>query len=217
MRKFLALIALIILPVWVSAEETVESTAEPTTTTKSSTETEQVKEDKIKIENIEFTYYHGDGCSHCAKVNAYYAQNDILKKYNLTKKEVWKVKTNQMEFSQVLNALGVEQGWVPFLLIYDKNKTKEEGRFSYLSGDTPIISYFKDLEKLREDSGIDTFLNEENANNEEEDTAVATETDSDSKTENENNTKAIALLILWGLIVLSFGGLVIYKGKENEK
>lgn len=203
MKKVIALLALALIPALASAEEVTVTTTETPVTEEVKKEDTQKKLDPKT--DLEFTYYWGDGCSHCAKVNAYFGQNDILKKYNIKKKEVYNDRNNQMEFGAVLEALNVERGGVPFMVILDKTKdTGDKARFSYISGDTPMISMFKDFEK-----GNSNLSN--NSDTLEEETDLGNDIIDDK--EKSDNNSAMLLLVLGLIILAGFGGLVFYKGK----
>lgn len=195
MKKTLALLALILAPILASADEV------KTTKLEELTSTEKKLDPKT---DFEFTYYWGDWCSHCAKVNAYFGQNDILKKYNIKKKEVYNDRNNSMEFWAVLEALNVESGGVPFMVILDKTKEIwDESRFSYISWDAPVISMFKDFEK-----GNNDVLTPEDDNSN-----LGNDISTEKETENNSNNSAALLLILGLLILTGFGVLIFYKGK----
>lgn len=208
MKKVLALLAVLLIPALASAEEvTTETINTETPTIDTETTQENTEEETNPKTDLEFTYYWGDGCSHCAKVNAYFAQNDILKKYNVKKKEIYNDKNNQMEFQAVLNALGVERWGVPFFVIYDKTKEDSDpSRFSYLSGDTPVINMFKDFEKGNTKKALEPKNNDEN-------NGANDLTEQNSNNEDKSNNAAAMLLILGLVILAGFGGLIFYKGK----
>lgn len=79
-------------------------------------------------------FYYGDGCSHCAKVEDFFNQNNLYDKYDIQKKEVFFDDTARDEFIQLLNKNQIpnDKRGVPVVLIGD----------SMLSGDKEIIENF---------------------------------------------------------------------------
>ena len=77
--------------------------------------------------------YYGDGCPHCANVDAFMSENDILAKLSVTQKEVYKNQTNAAELIARAKACGMtgDSVGVPFLY----NGT------DCIVGDQPIIAY----------------------------------------------------------------------------
>ncbi|MCS7093138.1 MAG: hypothetical protein NZL96_01760 [Patescibacteria group bacterium] len=64
-------------------------------------------------------YYYGEGCPHCRDVEEWLAKNNIEKKINLEKKEVWRNRANAEELIRVARNCGLNQSsiGVPFLYI----------------------------------------------------------------------------------------------------
>lgn len=79
-------------------------------------------------------YFYGNGCPHCADVDAYFKSEDIYSKYNIEKREIYSNGQNAILFNQVMDELGVptRQRGVPTILIGDKT----------LVGGASIISNF---------------------------------------------------------------------------
>jgi glutaredoxin-related protein len=86
----------------------------------------------------EYILFYGNGCPHCAKVEQYFKDNQITKKFDLDQKEVFYNKTNLKEFNGYLEKhnLTYDKIGVPFLLI------TSGADCNYINGDTNIIEYF---------------------------------------------------------------------------
>lgn len=87
----------------------------------------------------EVSYFYSTSCSHCQVVlesgifeNVSGMEDVVLEKYEITSP------VNREKYLDYAGMLGVEGGGIPFLVI------EQEGEFSYLMGDIPII---EDLEK----------------------------------------------------------------------
>lgn len=93
----------------------------------------------------EYIYFYGNGCSHCAKVEKFFNENDIESKYNVKKLEVYFNRDNLQQFSSYIQKLGIDQNkaWVPFLVIESENEC------DYVAGDKKIIWFFQ--EKIAQD------------------------------------------------------------------
>lgn len=98
----------------------------------------------IELQNLEYFYFYGQGCSHCIKVEHYFEQSKMDKKIQISAYEIW----NNPEGLQKLEALlpkvnlSLEEIGTPFLII-----KSADDQYSSLMGDTPIINYFKKLEE----------------------------------------------------------------------
>lgn len=86
----------------------------------------------------EYILFYGNGCPHCAKVEEYIKDNNLIKQLDLVKKEVFFNKTNLKEFNGYLekHTLTYDRIGVPFLIITSGDDC------SYINGDTNIIEYF---------------------------------------------------------------------------
>ena len=87
----------------------------------------------------EISYFYSVGCSHCKVVAESGILDDVsgmegvvVNKYEITSP------INREKFLDYANMFGVEGGGIPFLVI------EQGGRFSYLSGDVPIIEDLED-------------------------------------------------------------------------
>ncbi len=85
-----------------------------------------------------YEYYWGDGCPHCANVEAFLETWDKKDKITLDKKEVWKNPANANAMLQRAKACSLDTTKlaVPMLVTLDGK---------CLVGDTPIIDYLKGL------------------------------------------------------------------------
>ena len=84
------------------------------------------------------TYFWGNGCPHCQNVDNFLAGWDKKDRVTLDKYEVWYNKKNNQLMQEAYKKCGIEAKnmGVPLLI------TPEE---KCLTGDTPIIEYFKGL------------------------------------------------------------------------
>jgi hypothetical protein len=85
-----------------------------------------------------YEYFWGDGCPHCAVVEEFLSTWEGKGKIVVEKKEVWKNTANANLLSQRADYCNLDKNnlGVPFLFTPDGK---------CLSGDTPIIDYFKSL------------------------------------------------------------------------
>lgn len=145
-----------------------------------------------KKSDVEYVYYWGNWCPHCAKVNAFFDKNQILDKYNVSKKEIWYDRNNAKEMTEVVSALWIpeNQVWVPFMVFKDQ----QTNNYRFLNGDTPIISYFAELEGLSSD---DLAENTEVIKEEKNDSITIT-----TETDNKNNK-----IMLISLIIIVIAGV----------
>ena len=84
----------------------------------------------------EIVIYVGDGCPHCAKVEAYVEEEGYAEIFNLEFKEVYHDSANAMEMGEVADYFGIDlfDRGIPFLV------TATE----YKKGDKPIIDFLDD-------------------------------------------------------------------------
>lgn len=94
----------------------------------------------------EYFYFHGNGCSHCVKVEKFFNENDLVSKYNIKELEIYFNRNNLKTFSDYIEKLWIDpnKAWVPFLVIDSENEC------DYVAGDKKIIWFFQ--EKLIQDS-----------------------------------------------------------------
>jgi cytochrome c biogenesis protein CcdA len=90
----------------------------------------------VEAEN-QIVFFYGQGCPHCAVVEEYFTDNNILSSYPIVIKEIYGNPQNAVEFTATMEALSIpqnEQG-VPAVVIGDQ----------VLMGDKPIIDNFTKL------------------------------------------------------------------------
>lgn len=93
--------------------------------------------------STKYTYFYGQGCSHCIKVENYFETTDIDEKNNIEKYEIWFDQKGRSVLEEKLKhlPLSLEEIGTPFLVI------QKWDNYSPLMWDTPIINYFKTLEQ----------------------------------------------------------------------
>ena len=81
------------------------------------------------------TYFHGEGCPHCAEVDSWMDSRDIEKKYPIDNREIYNNGNNATFFNEMMDRLAVplDQRGVPAVVIGD----------TVLVGDKSIIDNFK--------------------------------------------------------------------------
>ena len=90
-----------------------------------------------------YTYFYGQGCSHCIKVENYFATTNIDEENNVEKYEIRFDQKGRSVLEEKLKhlPLSLEEIGTPFLVI------QKWDTYSSLMWDTPIINYFKTLEQ----------------------------------------------------------------------
>jgi cytochrome c biogenesis protein CcdA len=87
-------------------------------------------------------YFYGETCSHCAVVadSNILEQVEEMENVSLAKYEIYNDQENRDLFSEVSENVGLEksQMGIPFIVI------EQDGKYSYLSGDSPIINNLED-------------------------------------------------------------------------
>lgn len=81
-------------------------------------------------------FFYGIGCPHCAEVEEYFEENDIVERYSVEVKEIYQNQENAVLFNQIMEEQGIPlyQRGVPAVVIGDE----------IIVGDTPIINNFED-------------------------------------------------------------------------
>ncbi|HOG15458.1 MAG TPA: cytochrome c biogenesis protein [Candidatus Absconditabacterales bacterium] len=94
----------------------------------------------------DYVYFYGNGCTHCAKVEKFFDENDVVSKYNVKELEIYFNRNNLKTFSDYIEKLEIDKNkaGVPFLVIDSENEC------DYVAGDKKIIGFFQ--EKLTQDS-----------------------------------------------------------------
>lgn len=88
----------------------------------------------------EYIFFYGNGCTHCAKVEQFFDEENIWWKYDLQMKEIYFNRDNLKEFQSYVDKLWIDssKAWVPFLVIDNENEC------DYVAWDTKIISFFQE-------------------------------------------------------------------------
>lgn len=132
------------------------------------------------IQNSEYFYFYALGCSHCIKVEHYFEQSKIDKKIQISAYEILHdqegIKTLENLLPEV--NLSLTKIGTPFLII-----KSADGEYSSLMGETPIIEYFKQMEKQLPSSA--QTENREKSNNTNPDIIVSNT--ENLRKNNENN------------------------------
>lgn len=86
----------------------------------------------------EYILFYGNGCPDCAKVEQYFKENAITKKFDVKKEEVFFNKRNLKEFNGYLtkHELTYDKITLPFLIITSGQDC------NYINGDQNVIEYF---------------------------------------------------------------------------
>jgi len=84
---------------------------------------------------VEIMIFIGDGCPHCANVEQYVSENDVMSKLPIKYYEVWYNPENQALYAQKAQEVGYTKTGVPLLI--DGN--------NFEIGDGPIIAYIENL------------------------------------------------------------------------
>jgi glutaredoxin-related protein len=88
----------------------------------------------------DYVFFYGNGCPHCAKVEKFFSDNVIEKKFDLVQKEVYFNRVNLKEFQNYADKLKISMDklGVPFLIVNSGEAC------SYINGDQNIITFFQD-------------------------------------------------------------------------
>ncbi len=85
--------------------------------------------------NADIVYYYGRECPHCEKVEKFLEDNDIYKKINFAKKEVWHNKDNGEKLMEAAQKCGINPKKIGVPFVSEKGKC-------YI-GDSDVINFFK--------------------------------------------------------------------------
>jgi len=85
--------------------------------------------------------FYGDGCSHCADVEAFVKANNIEEKVKFTKLEVWYNKNNAALLGQVAQTCKITTSSVGVPFLYDGK--------SCLIGGPDVINFFKNAAGIK--------------------------------------------------------------------
>lgn len=99
---------------------------------------------KQYINDNVYTYYYGQTCSHCKKVEDYLKKTALDQRIHIVPKEVQMNKDNQQELLDQATALNVpiSQVWTPFVVV-----EYVDGKKSSLVGEDEVLTHFKELEQ----------------------------------------------------------------------
>jgi len=86
----------------------------------------------------EIIYFYGEGCPHCANVDAFLQENKIEEKVSFVKKEVFNNNENAKELVGVAQKCGLPSDQVGVPLLWDSPSSK-----CYV-GDVDVINFFKE-------------------------------------------------------------------------
>lgn len=97
-------------------------------------------------------FFYGNWCTHCAKVEKYFNDNNTIKKYKITQKEIYFDVNNRNEFINFWEDFWIPQSklWVPILFVFDDNWSPND----YKIWVKPIIDYFENIDKNTSNTNI---------------------------------------------------------------
>lgn len=92
----------------------------------------------------DYRYFHAQGCSHCLRVEQFFAKTDVDEKIGLQSYEIMTNSEGRQLFLDLVEELGLalDEVGTPFLIV-----KSPEGKRYYTAGDLPIIQHFQELEK----------------------------------------------------------------------
>ena len=93
--------------------------------------------------------FYGQGCPHCADVDAYVKANNIDQKVKWTKLEVWYNKNNAALLAQVAQKCGISTNTVGVPFLYDPPSGEAGGNGKCLVGETDVINFFKNAANIK--------------------------------------------------------------------
>ncbi|MDD5041204.1 MAG: hypothetical protein PHX87_02940 [Candidatus Peribacteraceae bacterium] len=79
--------------------------------------------------------YYGDGCPHCANVEAFVTENNVEQKVQFVRKEVYKNKSNAREMGRVAKSCGFPTDNIGIPFFWTGTQC--------LTGDKDIIAFFQ--------------------------------------------------------------------------
>jgi len=86
--------------------------------------------------------FYGQGCPHCADVDAFVVANNIDQKVKFTKLEVWYNKSNAELLGQVAQKCGITSNSVGVPFLYD-------GNGKCIIGETDVINFYKNAAGIK--------------------------------------------------------------------
>ena len=150
-------------------------------------------------------FFYGDQCPHCKNVEAYFQENGIYDKYEITSLEVVSNPFNAKLFVQFGKAFGVKDwGGVPAIVFGDK----------YLLGDKPIIDNFvQEIDAAENANELPDPDKIANANNMGEQRTASVPPS--GTTASQGNKKNYFPVVIGALVVLGIGALVLVNRKKQ--
>ncbi len=90
-------------------------------------------------DDIEYTFFYGNWCPHCLKVEEYFKEKKIYDLFNIESKEIYFNQDNLKDYLEHIDSHGIQESdkWVPFLAI------EKLDWCSHLVWDKSIINYFE--------------------------------------------------------------------------
>lgn len=164
---------------------------------------------ETNVSPIKYTYYYWETCSYCRELNNFLERNNLLNKLDITKKEVWKNKSNASEMVKDFEKLWITNSssvWVPFIVM------EQDWKLSYITGLDNALKHFT---PLIDKNNWNTWI--ENANTEIEKQEVNSWV-IDNKTNWNKNTisKEHMFYAIFILIILTAISISIAMKKEKE-
>lgn len=101
---------------------------------------EDLNKNNLKEDSLIFFY--GKGCPHCALVEEFMKQNNVLSKINIVEKEVYYNKKNASELAEKARICGINTNEIGVPFLWDGKNC--------IVGDTPIINFLN--EKLNQNN-----------------------------------------------------------------
>lgn len=86
--------------------------------------------------------FYGQGCPHCADVDAFVKANNINQKVKFTQLEVWYNKSNASLLGQVVQKCGINASTVGVPFLYD-------GNGKCFIGETDVINFYKNAAGIK--------------------------------------------------------------------
>lgn len=126
MKRFLVVVANIFLISFITFSTTIPISAQDAHVT---TDSKTSQPEKVLI------YFHGEGCPHCAKVDAWMESENIRERYpELDNREIYNNRDNAVYFNEIMDSLNIplNNRGVPTLVVGEQ----------VIVGDAPIIDNF---------------------------------------------------------------------------
>ncbi len=103
----------------------------------------------------EYIFFYGNGCPHCASVENFFQENNVVEKYDVDVREMYFNRDNLDTFYYYIDKLGIDnsRAWVPFLVI------DNDSNCNYLMWDVKIIDFFESLIETESEQIEDNLYN----------------------------------------------------------